>query len=742
MTTSSRFVSPRRTVTLRSGWGAPRRWAQHLTVSLCLGLAACGGGGDAPTNPPAPPPPPASVASVSVSLASATAVAGQSVQATATTRSAAGTELTGRTLTWSSSNTAVATISGGGSITTLTPGSTTITATSEGQSGSATLTVTPQPVASVSVVLSTSSTVAGQAVQATATTRSAAGTELTGRTITWSSSNTAVATISGSGAITTLTPGSTTITATSEGQTATATLTVTAVPVATVTISLPASSPIAGQSVQAAATTRAADGTALTGRTITWSSSNTTVATINSSGTITTITPGATLITATSEGRSGSATLLVIAEPVASLTLGADSVDIAIRASVQLSPVVRNAAGAALTGRVVTYSSSNSALATVSTSGVVRVLQPGTVTITATSEGRSVTQRVRGTVATLTAMVDSIRTAHGLPALGAAIVSREGLVGIGVAGTRRVTGGPSVTVNDKWHLGSNGKALAGVLAGMAVEAGVLAWNRTVESGLPDLAGIMRPEHRPITLSELLSHTGGLVNTNVGLSGSTNRPAARTAWAQHTLQQPPVGPRGQYRYSNNSFGLAGAIIERAWGGTYEALMESRLFTPLGITDAGWGPTTAAGMSDQPIGHRRVGGAWVVCEACDNPPGASPAGTAHMSLGSWARIAQELLLADQGRSPRLSQATARYLTTNAVPAGGGGVYGMGWGVGGSTANRFVGHDGSNTTNHSRASLYLDAGVAYLLTTNAAELEGVTATALTAMQQRLDRYWNTGR
>lgn len=512
--------------------------------------------------------------------------------------------------------------------------------------------------------------------------------------------------------------------------------------VATVSVALTSASVTAGQAVQATATTRASSGAELSGRAIVWSSSNTAVATIGATGLITTLAPGSTSITATSEGQSGSATLLVMAEPVASLSLGADSIDVAIRATTQLVPVVRSASGATLNGRTVTFASANTAIATVSGDGVVRVLKPGTVTITATSEGRSATLRVRGTTASLTAMVDSLRLAFGLPALGAAIVSREGLVGLGVAGTRRVTGGPSVTMQDKWHLGSNTKALTGVLAGLAVDAGVLTWTRTLDAGLPDLAPLMRPEYRTLSLPDLLSHVASLVNTTLGLPTSSDIPAARRAWAQYTLQQPPVGPRGQYAYSNNGYALSGLLIERAWGTPYEALMQQRLFTPLGITDAGWGPTTSAGMSDQPVGHRRVGAAWVVCDACDNPPGLSSAGTVHMSLGSWARLMQELLLADQGRSALLTQGTARFLTSNAVPAGGGASYGMGWGVGGGATNRFVSHDGSNTTNHSRAVLFLDTGVAFLIATNAAEIDGITTTALTAMQQRLDRYWSTGR
>ena len=116
---------------------------------------------------------------------------------------------------------------------------------------------------------------------------------------------------------------------------------------------------------------------------------------------------------------------------------------------------------------------------------------------------------------------------------------------------------------------------------------------------------------------------------------------------------------------------------------------------------------------------------------------------MPLRSWARIIREVLLADQGRSTLLTQATARYLTTNAVPAGGGNTYGMGWGVG-PGAQRYVAHDGSNTNNHSRVFVYLDAGVAFLGVTNAADLgpTGRSTAALAAMNARLDSYWQNGR
>src|SRR5207237_905339 len=86
------------------------------------------------------------VASVSVTPASATISAGQSAQLTATPQDANGNPLSGRTVTWSSSNPSVAVADVNGKVTGVAAGSATITATSEGQSGTATVTVTgPAP---------------------------------------------------------------------------------------------------------------------------------------------------------------------------------------------------------------------------------------------------------------------------------------------------------------------------------------------------------------------------------------------------------------------------------------------------------------------------------------------------------------------------------------------------------------------------------------------------------------------
>jgi uncharacterized protein YjdB len=324
---------------------------------------------------------------------------GQTSQATAVTRDANGNTLTGRTVTWTSSNTSVATVNSSGLVTTLAAGSTTITGTSETKTGTATLTVTVAPVATVTVTLTPSSVNVGQTSQASAVTRDANNNVLTGRTVTWTSSNPNVATVNSAGLITTLSAGTTTITGTSETKTGTATLTVTNAPVANVTVALSRTSVVEGATSQATATLRDASNNVLTNRVITWSSSNLAIATVDEDGLVTTHRPGSVTITATSETKSGTATLTVTEAAVARVEVTPSTATVAHNGSqaerrVQLTAKAFDANNRELQGRTFTWSSSSNSIATVSNAGLVLGRDDGTVTITASTGGKSDTATI------------------------------------------------------------------------------------------------------------------------------------------------------------------------------------------------------------------------------------------------------------------------------------------------------------------------------------------------------------
>src|SRR5690349_7292709 len=256
----------------------------------------------------------APVASVTVSPGAANVAVTGTVQLTATPKDANGNPLTGRAISWSSSDNTIATVNGSGLVTGVAAGTVTITATSEGKSGTASITVAGAPVATVTVTPASASVQAGQTVQLTATLKDANGNILTGRVVTWSSNNPSVAGVNSSGLVTGNTAGSATITATSEGKSGTSAITVTAVPVASVTVTPATASVPAGGTVQLTATPKDANGNPLTGRTITWQSGNSAIAGVNGSGLVTGVaTGGPVTITATSEGQSGTSTVTVTA---------------------------------------------------------------------------------------------------------------------------------------------------------------------------------------------------------------------------------------------------------------------------------------------------------------------------------------------------------------------------------------------------------------------------------------------
>lgn len=176
------------------------------------------------------PPAPAAVSTVGVTLAAATVVSGVGTQATAVLKDSDNNVLTGRSVVWSSSNSAVAAVSQAGVVTTVAGGTANIVATVEGKTGLATLTVTSAPaaVSVVSVSLAAGNVVVGTGTQATAVLRDASNNVLTGRTVVWASTNPAVAAVSSTGAVTTLAAGTVTISATVEGKAGSAALMVTA----------------------------------------------------------------------------------------------------------------------------------------------------------------------------------------------------------------------------------------------------------------------------------------------------------------------------------------------------------------------------------------------------------------------------------------------------------------------------------------------------------------------------------
>jgi uncharacterized protein YjdB len=273
--------------------------------------------------------------------------------------------------TWTSSNTAVGTVSSGGVVTGISAGTATITYTLTGGCfATRSVTVNAQPTA----ITGTASVCAGST-----TTLSSSPTGGT-----WTSSNTAVGTVSTGGAVTGMTAGTTTITYTlSGGCFSTRQVTVNAQPTA-----------ITGTATVCTGSTTTLSSSPTGG---TWTSSNTAVGTVSTGGVVTGLTAGTTTITYTLTGGCFVTQIVTVNTQPAAIT-GTASVCAGSTTTLSSSP----------TGG--TWTSSNTAVGTVSTGGVVTGLTAGNTTITYTLAGgcfsnRQVTVNAQPTAITGTATV-------------------------------------------------------------------------------------------------------------------------------------------------------------------------------------------------------------------------------------------------------------------------------------------------------------------------------------------------
>jgi len=362
------------------------RWAVALSAAATA-AAACGDDALDPNDE--------TVATVEVAPATATVIVGGTVSLTAAVRDVAGNVLTGRRVVWVSADSNFATVSASGVVTGRYVGTVPVAAAVEGKSATAEVIVVPRPVATVRLSPTSRDLTVGESAQLTAEPLDVTGAVLSGRAVTWTTSRPSVASVNGSGVVTALTPGSAVITATVEGRSGVAAVTVSPAAVATVVVSPSSATLGVGQALAFEAEPRSASGQPLPGRVVVWSSSSSQVATVASTGVVIAVAPGTATITATSEGRSGSAQVTVLAPTVQRVEVTPASAVVDEKGSFRLTATVFDSRGTVLIGQDVTWTSSDTRVATVDDNGRVRGERTGTVTITATSGGVSGTAQVR-----------------------------------------------------------------------------------------------------------------------------------------------------------------------------------------------------------------------------------------------------------------------------------------------------------------------------------------------------------
>lgn len=321
----------------------------------------------------------------------------------------------------------------------------------------------------------------------------------------------------------------------------------------------------------------------------------------------------------------------------------------------------------------------------------------------------------------MTRLADSLRQQMKLPAVGFAIVGTEGVVEMGVSGSRRADTLASVQPDDFWHLGSNTKAVTAFVAGKMVDDGKIRWETKFFDLFAGWKTGSDSAYFNITLAQLLSHRAGIRPFTNGaeyvplprFEGTT--PQRREAFARHVLSLPPLNrnpsvfDRKNNSYSNAGYSLAALMLEKVSRKTYEELVED-LARALEI-EARWGFPNRYN-DHQPYGHHWATGLPM---PPDHPYGldpiVAPAGDLSLRLPDYARFIAENLRGLKGLPGYLRPETVQYIHT-ALPD-----YALGWAVfsiGGLTLSS---HDGSAGTFFCHVLLAREPGRALITVSNTA-------------------------
>jgi uncharacterized protein YjdB len=368
------------------------KYSHSLFLCLCLSLlllAAAGCGGTSSGLSPSGSTKLLTAIATTPSTASLAVGATEQFTAKATYSDGSTADVTA-SATWTDANAQIATITASGMATAVAAGSTTVTAAMGSISGSATLTVAASSKTLTSIAVSpATATIASGATQqftATATYNDSSTADVTA-TVAWTSSSAAVATINSSGLATAVAAGSATITATMNGVSGSAAITVPAPPrtLSSIAISPLTASIATAATQQFAATATYSDGTqAVVTGTVTWTSANPAVATVNASGLATGVAAGSTTLTASVGTVVSAPATLTVTPTLSTISVAPNPANIGTGATQQFTATAKYSDGSTKNvTATAAWTIDKTAVATINPAGAATAVAAGSATVTA-----------------------------------------------------------------------------------------------------------------------------------------------------------------------------------------------------------------------------------------------------------------------------------------------------------------------------------------------------------------------
>jgi len=329
--------------------------------------------------------------------------------------------------------------------------------------------------------------------------------------------------------------------------------------------------------------------------------------------------------------------------------------------------------------------------------------------------------------------IDSIRIRFDIPAVAFGVISRDNVVLQGALGVSEINTNDSVTINHKFHIGSNTKALTSFIAGKLVDNGLISWNTKFFDLFPELKTTSKSEYYEIELKDLLSHRA-FINPFKGGNQwnileqfyeiNTSNTKSNYNFSKFLLTLEPVkfDSTEIYKYSNAGYLLAALMLEKVSNKKYEQLLE-KINQELSVDfQIGW-PRQL--NKNQPVGYivpselglGTEGGLIEMPDSILNDDlfkdfqyYCRPAGDICVSITDYLKFIQLNLAGLNGQNNYLKSETYDFIFNGEKE------YSMGWGNWIVNGNHYYGHSGSLVTFYTHTVILKELKVAIVIMINA--------------------------
>ena len=318
-------------------------------------------------------------------------------------------------------------------------------------------------------------------------------------------------------------------------------------------------------------------------------------------------------------------------------------------------------------------------------------------------------------LATIEKALDDRRKELGIPGISIAIVKDDKVIYLKGLGLKDVDKKLPVTPDTRFAIGSASKAFTAMLAAMAADKGKLSLDDSPKKFLPYFTLKDPDAAAKITIRDLLAHRSGLNRTDLAMvTGVLNREELIKVAG---MAKPTAKLGEKWQYQNVMYAAAGEVVAKAENSTWDKLIASRIFKPLGMNNS---DTTVAEMhksKDYSLGYDYNPATKVTRNLPQREiPAAAPAGAINSSARDMAQWVRLMLGRGIVNSLRLvSDKNFDELVHKQINIGGNVDYGLGWFLRQWNGHKVVEHGGNIDGFNAQVAFMPDQNLGFVLLTN---------------------------